>query len=105
MNEGPKQALVAATDASLRVGAFDLLASYGFRVDATGDARALGRRLEKDRYDWLITDAEELPPLPASTAIVQITRESLPDRSAWTAQIETRLREAGLSPLESSEES
>ena len=92
----PRQALIAATDAKLRVGAFDLLASYGFRVDATGDAQALDRRLAKDRYDWLITDATDLPPLPDETEVIQIATDSLKDREAWSEQIELRLTDAGI---------
>lgn len=101
----PRQALIAATDAKLRVGAFDLLASYGFRVDATGDAQALDRRLAKDRYDWLITDASELPPLPDQTEVVQIPADALKNREAWSEQIESRLTEAGIERLPPPEKS
>ncbi len=74
-------ALVAAIDARLRKAAFDRLAALGYRVDAVGDARGLSRRLEKDRYALIVTDALEIPEVEG-TRVVRVDPRVADDSSA-----------------------
>jgi DNA-binding response OmpR family regulator len=76
-------ALVAAVDARLRVSAFDHLAALGYRVDAVGDAVAVGRRLAKDQYDLIVTDELEIPPVPEGTRVVRVTTAIIDDAGGW----------------------
>lgn len=81
-------ALVAAVDSKLRLALFERLAELGWRVDAVGDVQGVIRRLEKDVYDLVVTDAFEIPPVPEITRVVQIDAEMARDREAWTALLD-----------------